>query len=86
MRETTALDLSQRSRPDTQISIYVRMNVGNISNKDACIGLSCYILRCSLLVRLCVLSGNTNNSRGHFLLKARSHPVFLEMSGGVVIF
>ena len=50
MRKTTALNLSLCSRPDIQISIFVRITVGNISNKDASLGLSRFEWRCSVLV------------------------------------
>ena len=86
MSETTGLKLSQCSRPDTQISIYVRMTVGNKSDNDACEGLSHFGWRFRVLVRRCVLSGYANNSRGYFLLLACPHPVFLVKSRGVVMF
>ena len=47
---TTAFNLSWCLRPDTQISISVRISVGNISNKDASLGWSCFEWWCSLLV------------------------------------
>ena len=47
---TTALKLSQCSRPDTQITISIRMIVGNISNKYTSLGLSRLVWRCSVLV------------------------------------
>ena len=86
MCETTGLKLSRRSRPDTQISISVRMTVGNKSNNDACEGLSCFRCQCRVLVRGFVLRGDANNSRGSNLLLERPHPVFLVNSRGIVMF
>ena len=63
MRKTTVLNLSQFSRPDTQISILARMTVGNKSNNDAYEVLSHFVWRYSVLVCQCVLSGNVNNLR-----------------------
>ena len=40
MRKTAALNLLQCLRPDTHISIPVRMTVGNRSNKDSSVGLN----------------------------------------------
>ena len=77
MRKTTALNLSQCLRPDKQISIYVRMHVGNISNKYAYVGLSCFRWRCSVLLQQWVLSVDVKNSWGHLLWSACLHPVFL---------
>ena len=86
MRKTTNLNLSQFLSPDTQISISVRTTVGNTSNKDSCVGLSCFICNCSALVRRCVLSDDAKNQREHFLLSARPHPMFLVKSRGIVTF
>ena len=82
----TGLKSSQCLRPDTQISISVRMNVGNKPNNDASVGLSFFIWRCIVLVWRCVISGEANNSRGYLLLSARPHPVFLVKSRGIVMF
>ena len=62
-RETTGLNLSQWSRPDTQISISVRMSVVNKSNNNACETLSIFLWHCRVLVRRCVLRGDAKNSR-----------------------
>ena len=86
MRETTGLKLSWCSRQDTQISISVRMTVGNKFNNYACEGLSRFGWQCKVLVWRCVLSGDARNQRGCFLLSACPHPVFLAKSRGVVMF
>ena len=86
IRETTGLNLSQCLRPDSQILISVRMNVGNKPNKYAYEVLSCFLWHRILLVQRCVLSGVAKNSQGYFLLSARPHPVFLVKSRGVVTF
>ena len=85
-RETTGLNLSRCSRPDTQISISVRMSIGNKSNNDACEGLSCFEWICRVLLRRCMLRGDANNSRGCFLVSACPHHVFLVKSRGIVMF
>ena len=85
-RETTGLNLSQYSMPDTQIPISVRMSIGNKSNNYACEGLSSFLRKCRLLVRLCVLRGNENNSRGYLLLSTLPHNIFVIKSCGVVTF
>ena len=65
-----ALNLSQCSRPDTQISISVRMSVGNVLNKDISVGLSHFGCQCGVLV----------------LWSIFTHIVFITKLRGVVVF
>ena len=86
MRETRGLNLSQRSRPDTQISISVRMPVGNKTNNDACEGLSRFEWRFRVLVQKFVVRGDAKNVQGYLLLLTRPRPLFLLKSRGIVMF
>ena len=79
------LKLSQHLRPDNQISIPARINVGNKSNNNACEGLSCFGCQCSVLVQQCMLIDDAKNSRGYFLLSEHLHTVFLVKSRGIVM-
>ena len=80
------LKLSQHLRPDNQISIPARINVGNKSNNNACEGLSCFGCQCSVLVQQCMLIDDAKNSRGYFLFSALPHPVLLVKSHDIVMF
>ena len=51
-----------------------------------CESLSCFGWRFRVLVQLCVLRGDENNSRGYLFLSARPHPMFLVKSCGVAMF
>ena len=65
-----ALNLSQCSRSDTQISISVRMYVGNILNKYISVGLSHFGCQCGVLVLWYIFT----------------HIVFITKLRGVVVF
>ena len=85
-RKAECLNLLQCSRLDIQISISVRMAVGNKWNNYACEGLSCYGGFCRVILRWCVLRVYANNSQGYFLLLVRPYPIFLVNVCGVVMF
>ena len=81
-REMTCLNLLRCQRPDTQISIFVRMSKGNKSNNDACEGLSRFEGHCRLLLRRFMLRGYTKSSRGCGVSSAFPHPVYSVDSRG----
>ena len=77
MHKKTALISSRCLRPDNQVSISVRINVGNISNKYSYVGLSCFGWRCSVLV-LCL-------ARPHLVFFAKLHGVVMSQKSMIFL-